>query len=283
MSKKVIANKYYIVVSLIIFFSLVTVVGCIRLINVTKSMEKIDLSNIDNILEEETSIDMSSINLKIKNSIEQKYGIDVYYGDGYYVESVNAVAITNQNEIFEMLKSLNSALSKYPVGITQEIEEKGYTVSIYLVNYFTNGIDALANRNSIGEFKIYMSNTLDVERTMHHEYYHILDYYIKLETNENYYTWKIYNPEGFTYNKNIDNITSEYVYKGDKGASFVTLYAKYSEKEDRAETFAEMLTANKGEIFFYDGEKIKGKMDLITNVLRTNFKSVAKVEKAIWE
>lgn len=281
MSKSINMTKYYIAISLIIFFSLVILVGGIRLLSIKENSKAVDLSNIDNILEEETSIDMTSINLRIKNSIEQEYGVDVYFGDGYYVESVNAVPITNQNEIFEMLKSINYALSKYPSNMIDEIESKGYTVSIYLVSYFTNGIDALANRNSIGEFKIYMSNTLDVERTMHHEYYHILDYYIKLETNEHYYNWDEYNPEGFKYTQDVNGLTNEYVYTGDKTAYFVTLYAKYSEKEDRAETFAEMITADKTE--YLKQENILGKMNLIKDVLRTCFNAVAKEKQVIWE
>lgn len=283
MSKSKISKEYYILVSLIIFFSLVITVGTIRVIKATKeSFEEVDLSKIDNILEN-SNIDVSSVNLRIKNSIEKEYGIDIYYGDGYYVESVNAVPITDQNTIFEMLKQVNIALSKYPKNMIREIEQKGYTVSIYLVNYFTNNVEALANRNSIGEFKIYMSNTINVERATHHEYYHILDYYIKLETKEKYSNWNSLNPKGFKYPNDVNYITSKYVYNGLPGAYFVTAYAKYSDKEDRAETFAEMITADKSEKFFEDGEKIKEKMNLIKKVLRTNFKTVGATVKTNWE
>ena len=283
MSKSKISKEYYILVSLIIFFSLVIIVGTIRVVKATKeSFDEVDLSKIDNILED-SNVDVSSVNLRIKNSIEKEYGIDIYYGDGYYVESVNAVPITDANTIFEMLKQVNIALSKYPKNMIREIEQKGYTVSIYLVNYFTNDVEALANRNSIGEFKIYMSNTINVERATHHEYYHILDYYIKLETQERYTKWESLNPKGFKYPNDVKYITAKYVYNGLPGAYFVTAYAKYSDKEDRAETFAEMITANKDEEFFKDGEKIKDKMNLIKDVLRTNFKTVGATAKTSWE
>lgn len=283
MSKSKISKEYYILVSLIIFFSLVIIVGTIRVVKATKeSFDEVDLSKIDNILED-SNVDVSSVNLRIKNSIEKEYGIDIYYGDGYYVESVNAVPITDANTIFEMLRQVNIALSKYPKNMIREIEQKGYTVSIYLVNYFTNDVEALANRNSIGEFKIYMSNTINVERATHHEYYHILDYYIKLETQERYTKWESLNPKGFKYPNDVKYITSKYVYNGLPGAYFVTAYAKYSDKEDRAETFAEMITANKDEEFFKDGEKIKDKMNLIKDVLRTNFKTVGATVKTNWE
>ncbi len=277
-------KEYAIVVSLMIFFAIVILVGTIRIYLVTKDrLDRVDLINID-VLEPNTNIDFSNYNIRIINSIRDTYGIDIYYGMMTELESVNAIPLTDETVVFNILKEVNSVLSKYPKDLIKEIEAKGYEISIYLVDYFTNNVQALANRNSIGQMKIYMSNTDNLQRALHHEYYHILDYYIRLEANENllYINWDKYNPKGFKYTESIDEITAKYVYKGQAGAYFVTPYAKYSEKEDRAETFAEMMTASKDELFFVEGEPIRGKVDTIKNALSDTFRTIRREQYFVW-
>lgn len=278
-------KEYAIVVSLMIFFTIVILVGMVRLYLVSKNRwHPVDLANID-VLEMDTNIDLSNYNMRIINTIRDKYGIDIYYGMTPELESVNAIAITDETIVFDMLKEVIVVLSKYPENLIREIEAQGYELSIYLVDYFTTNVQALANRNSIGQMKVYMSNTDNLQRALHHEYYHILDYYVRLERDEKnlYANWEKYNPNHFEYTEDIDDITSKYVYKGQSGAYFVTPYAKYSIKEDRAETFAEMMTASKDEAFFLDGEPIKGKIDIIKYVLNNTFRTVREQVALAWE
>lgn len=276
-------KEYAAIVTLCIFFTVVTIVGGIRLYFViSMDRARVDLEHID-IIEQNTNIDINRMNLAISNTIEEQYGMDVNYGEDVNAASVNATNIIDNSKIFNMLRDVASALTKYPKGLIKEIEASGYMVSIHLVDKFENNIEALANRNSIGQFNIYMSNNLDIERAFHHEFYHIMDYYIKLETAERYELWNKYNPNGFRYTNNVLNLNSKYVYNGQSGAYFVTTYAKFSEKEDRAETFAEMMTANKMEVFFNDGEHIKSKINLIIQVLRESFVTVKNEESLAWE
>lgn len=281
--EKKMPKEYAAIVSLCIFFTIVTIVGGVRLFFVLSAKNtKVDLENID-IIEQNTNLDINRMNLAISNTLEEQYGVDIYYGEGVNAASVNATVITDKSEIFSMLRAITRALTKYPDDIIREIESKGYMVSIHLVDKFTNNIEALANRNSIGHFNIYISDSIEIERAFHHEFYHILDYYIKLETAERYAMWNKYNPRGFKYSNNVNSLTTKYVYNGQSGAHFVTAYAKYSEKEDRAETFAEMMTANKMEKFFDEGENIKSKMNLIIKVLNSSFESIRKKETLAWE
>lgn len=286
MSKeKRIPKEYAIVVSLIIFFVIVILVGGIRIYLVTtERLNTVDLAAIETV-ELDTNIDISNYNLRISNSIKEKYGVDIYYGQMPGLESVQAIAVTDETIVLDMLKEIIQVLDKYPEDIIREIESKGYELSIYLVDYFTTNVEALANRNSIGQMKVYISNTADIARALHHEYYHILDYYIRLETDEEmaYLDWSKYNPKDFVYAQNIDNITAKYVYDGSTGAYFVTPYAKFSEKEDRAETFAEMMTASKDEVFFNENGPIKGKMNVVSKVLYNTFESVRQQEKLAWK
>lgn len=283
--EKKIPKEYAIVVSLVIFFTIVIVTGGARVYLITKDrLNTLDLSNID-ILELDTNVDMESYNLRIANSIQEKYDMDVYYGNSVDAHSVDAMPITDVLTIFDMLKIVNNVLEQYPKDLIREIENKGYELSINLVDSFNTNVEALANRNSIGQMKIYMSNTEDITRALHHELYHILDYYIRLETDETiaYLNWANYNPIGFEYLEDINNITAKYIYDGQKGAFFVTPYAKYSEKEDRAETFAEMLTAPKSEVFFEDNEPIKEKMNILKKVLKNTFTTIRYADKLAWE
>ncbi len=278
-------KEYAIVVSLMIFFTIVIVVGGVRIFLVTTDrLSKVDLATID-MIEVDSNIDMENYNIRIANSIEDKYDIDIYYGMMPGLDSINAIAVTDDTVIFNMLKDINNALSKYPKDLAKEIESHGYEISIYLVDYFTTDVEALANRNSIGQMNIYMSNTTDIERAMHHEYYHILDYYVRLEKDETsaYSDWTKYNPKGFAYTEDLDKITSQYIYDGQPGAYFVTPYAKYSDKEDRAETFATMLTADKQEIFFVENEPIKGKMNVLERVLYNTFECVRLEQTLAWK
>ena len=278
-------KEYAITISLAIFFAIVTLVGVFRLFILTKEDKyNIDLNNIA-VLEQNTNIDLSSYNLAIKDAITTTYDIDIYYGERYNVESVNAIPLTNSKDIYTMLIRISEALSNYPKDLIREIEKRGYSVSVYLVDSFKTNVQALANRNTIGQFKIYISNSYDLDRAYHHEFYHILDYYIKLETNETlaYIDWYKYNPVGFEYIGNVENITAKYTYMGSTGAYFVTPYAKFSEKEDRAETFAEMVAAKKEEVFFRIGEPIRGKIDIIKEVLRSTFNTVDNSYNLVWE
>lgn len=270
-------KEYALVVSLIIFFVVIIIVGTIRVINITRyNSVKVDLSSLA-VIEQDTSINYNMYNIGIVNALREKYSVDVYYGDNINVQSVDAVGISKDKDIFNMLLNISNTLSMYPDSLIKEIEEKGYTVSIYLVDHFNTNMEALANRNSIGQFKIYMSKNTNIERALHHEFYHILDYYIKLEKEDKaklYEDWENINPQGFVYTEDVDNITGKYVYEGKSGAYFVTAYAKYSEKEDRAETFAEMVTADRQELFFENGEPISSKMNILKKVLINSFESI---------
>lgn len=283
-------EEYSLILYLIIFFVIVSLVGFSRLLIILSANDgksKIDLSYID-ASQYSASDNITNVNLSIKNILEKHYGVDIYYGEStkVIVKSVEAKELIDNKETFNMLKQVYDTLSKYPVNIINEIENKGYRVSIYLVDFFNNSNAALANRNSNGEFNIYISRIGNFERTLHHEVYHILDYYIKLEEEEEvlYKNWEKYNPEGFKYTGNVEFITSNHVYTtGVSGASFVSAYAKYAQKEDRAETFAQMMIDMQREVYYNEGEKIREKIDIISKVLKNTFVTVNQAEEIHWE
>ena len=185
----------------------------------------------------------------------------------------------------EMFVELTRALEKYPQNIIKEMENKGYTVSIYLVDYFENANVALANRNSNNEFKIYISYNETFERAMHHETYHVLEYFMNLEygLDNIFEDWNTLNPEGFVYPEDVNKLNRKYVYGLDKErpSYFVTLYSKYSAKEDRAEIFAENMVAETTPIY-YTSNHLQNKMLTIKKGLESCFES-SRINEAYWD
>lgn len=282
------AKDYAIIINLIIFFTVITVVGITRLVIIIgqdkqTTEEYLYITNDD--MEE---VDTTDSNLKIEAALEKIYDINIYYGDSTlkFAESVNAIVIKDSTKINTMLTDLTFALQKYPYNIIEEMNEKGYTVSIYLVDHFTNNNVALANRNSNNEFKIYISNNSSLERAMHHETYHILEYYMALEYGlDNIFgLWNTLNPTNFQYPENIDEITTDYVYGKDTANSsyFITLYSKYSAKEDRAEIFAESMILQQTPKY-YSERYIKNKAMLIYKNIDECFTSAAENRPNYWE
>lgn len=95
-------------------------------------------------------------------------------------------------------------------------------------------------------------------------------------TNYLYYSWNSYNPSGFKYEDNISKLTDEFVYNSslpsseNENAYFLTKYSKTSEKEDRAEIFAEMMTLNKKEDYLKKNSKIYNKIIYLMNEIYEN-------------
>ena len=288
---KIDKKEYSLIVYLIIFFSIIILVSTVRLVlifvndnsEITKD-EYLYITNQENLSEAETE----SSNIHFVNNLESQYGVEIYYGESAsrFAESVNAVGIKDNKQLSTMLVNLSNALEKYPINIIKEMKEDGYDVAIYLVDYFKNANVAIANRNSNNEFKIYLSSNTSFERAMHHETYHILEYYMNLEyaTDNLFVSWDKLNPDGFVYTEDVNNITSDYVYGKDfiRKSYFVTLYSKYSAKEDRAEIFAESMMAETRPIY-YTSRHIKDKMELINTNIKKSFLSTNIGLTNYWE
>jgi len=291
-NKKTDEKEYIVIVNLVMFFVITAILITIRMFIVINNKEAASSILIEEsmYLNYDKTIDFKESNLKLVKAIKNLYGIDVYYGlpSKNYAVSVNATTIQDEMEIFNMISTLIKALSKYPEPFIKEISEKGYKLDIFLVSYFTNGNVALANRNSNNDFKIYLSNTSQLERTVHHEFYHIIDYYIKLEDDISlrYASWKSLNPNNFVYHENINKLTKEYVYGYDelKHTHFVTIYSKFSEKEDRAEVFAESMMLKSVPEYYRTKTKLKSKIELISLVIKDCFKSLEEKNNImVWE
>ncbi len=211
--------------------------------------------------------------------INNEYGIKVQYGED--VESfTNKVNATSQENIYILnnnLKNIYEALKKYPEDLFKIFKSGDYPMYIIIVDSFQNDNIALASRNKLNEFRMYISNNSKFERAFHHEMFHIIEYYMTLHNSNTFVDWDNLNPIDFNYNSDTSKLNKKYVYDDtnyDKDNTyFVTRYSKATEKEDRAEIFAELMTMSKKAIYLNDGDKLKLKADEIINTLTMNITS----------
>ena len=216
-------------------------------------------------------------NKQLVNNIKKKYGITVLYAKDVKDFAMRLDA-TEQNDLYIVnnnLKIIEKALEKYPVSAFNMSIYKTNPIYIMLVDSFNNDNLALASRNSLNEYRMYISNTEKFERAFHHEMYHILEYFMASNDSNIYYAWNDLNPVGFTYNEDISKLNKDYVYiKADNEKNeeldnpyFLTKYSKTTPKEDRAEIFAELMSLNEIPNYLEYGKNIRKKVDMITSTI----------------
>lgn len=257
-------------ISIIILF-LVIILITILLI---KQLEVKSISNESNALLNTSSPEYIASKKEEINSyitdIKELYGIDIVYGEETlnYAVKVNATILDDLNIVNNNIKVLFHTLEKYPKDMFKLFKNKEYKIDVVLLNEFNNNNLALASKNNLNEIKLYVSNTYDFERALHHELFHVFEYYMSDKNKEVFNEWNNFNPKNFTYEANVLNLDSSYVYlkkeeSNQKDSYFVTKYAKTSAKEDRAETFAEIMMLTKKPNYLEEGENIRKKADNI--------------------
>lgn len=272
------SSKLSIITEFILF--LVIVLITILLINnlYKYNVESEEVLSSKNIEISNKSISVEYQNEKYIKNLKQEYGVNIVYGDSSekFATKFNANVQKDQNIINNNLKVINNAFEKYPKDAFNMFKTKKYPLNIIVVDSFNTKDIALASRNVLNEFTICISNNEKFERALHHEMYHVFEYYI-LDTRKNtFLEWKNLNPEGFSYSDDTYNINDDYVYDNNiknieqNNSFFVTKYSKYSEKEDRAEIFAEIMIASSKPNFIDYSKNIYDKVSFLNNLLKEN-------------
>lgn len=202
------------------------------------------------------------------SSLNELYGINVLYGEDTinYANKVDATVETDLNIVNNNVKVLFHTLEKYPRGMFDVFKNKEYKMDVILLDSFTNNNLALASKNNLKEIKLYVSNTDKFERAVHHELFHVFEYYMADKNKYVFEQWTNLNPSIFKYESDVLKLDNNYVYLKDSNTDnwyFVTKYAKTSEKEDRAETFAELMMLQKKPEYLESNTNIKKKADNI--------------------
>ncbi len=267
------------------FFVLISVL-LIKRLNISFNNELAAVDSVEDVVSlSESSVDSNSLiqeeNKEMILKIKKRYGISVLYGKDVK-DFANRLDATEQNDIYIVnnnLKSIKKALEKYPISTFYMSLSKTNPIYIMLVDNFSNDNIALASRNSLNEYRMYISNTQKFERAFHHEMYHIMEYFMAYNNSNIYYSWDDLNPKGFSYNEDTSTLTKDYVYIKDDNiadekisdnAYFVTRYSKTTPKEDRAEIFAELMILNNTPSYLTYGKNIRRKVDLMSNTIDYN-------------
>lgn len=245
-------------------------------------IKSVNIPKIEDTLSTEVlSLEFQGQNIEEENEvyikkIKNEFGINVMYGKNVevFAKRFDATALYDDYIINNNLKIVYKSLKKYPNQIFEMSISKENPIYIMLVDYFDNNNLALATRNNLDEYRIYLSNTEKLERAFHHEMYHVLEYYMTKDNFKLYHNWNSLNPVGFKYNEDTSKLTKEYVYDETNSNEveyyFLTRYSKATEKEDRAEIFAELMILKKTPKYLDKKHNIRKKVDEIFSTIGEN-------------
>lgn len=269
------------VISEFIIFLLFVLFSIIVLNNFLKSSYNIN-SNLN--LTENSYENTQKENEVYIKSIKDEYGINIVYGNDSenLALSVDSNVEHNVNVINTHLKQIKNEFKKYPNEVFDIFKSKKYFLKIVIVNSFNNNNIALTSKNTLNEFKIYISNTERFDKAFHHEMYHVLEYYMADTHKYIYKSWYKLNPSDFKYVSDVNMLDNEYVlmsltnvkeanvdiYEIDDNPYFVTLYSKSTEREDRAEIFSEIMILKSKPKYLNDGQNILKKALYIDDTIK---------------
>ena len=244
------------------------------------TIKELDIhSGIEEVLyQKDTSSSVIAENKYYINKIKNEYGITIGYGESEknFMTSINANVQEDEYVANNNIKSIYEALKKYPSDVFDIFKQEKYSLYVVLVSNFTDNNLALASKNTLNQYRIFLSNNENFERAFHHEFFHVLVYYMQDKVKYLYHSWNSYNPTGFEYQADVSVLSNEYVYnkyateEENENAYFVTKYSKVSPKEDRAEIFANLMMLNKKEGYLKGGSNIKNKIDYLINEIYEN-------------
>ncbi|MGN1355660.1 MAG: hypothetical protein ACI4WP_03240 [Bacilli bacterium] len=221
-------------------------------------------------------------NLVFRKSIEDTYGVKVFYGNetsGYSVGGMSTTVIPDSS-ISSALTQLNDALATYPVGFFQEFLNKNINVNVYLIkNYSANNVTGVTD-TSFKRINISIAMDFPFNESFHHEVLHAIEYYIE-RSGGKFTSWNSFNPADFSYGS--ENKDYSYSVTGEASSYFVNNYAQVSQSEDRASTFEYMTASKRYSCFDSHGYPIWKKSDYLSRMIDTYFNTVTPEVIDYWE
>ena len=234
------------------------------------------------VTEEIVSTTLTDVNKALRKQIEDSYGVKVKYASetsGYSVGGMTTTVVSDESVSQQALLNLNLALALYPNGFFQEIKNKGYPLTFYLVKCYSTenvtGVTDSSNKNIV----ISIATDYDFIDTFHHEIYHYIEKYM-IGSGATFTSWGTLNPVGFNYG----TIDSSYSYARTFSADafFVNSYAMTDQYEDRASTFEYMMKGSKASCLNY-GNTVWLKAKTMCEQIDYFFTSVTSDVTEYWE
>ena len=235
---------------------------------------------VDDSITTEEVVDPNDV---LRDSIENKYGINVKYGsetEGYEIDTLSTVAITDANEINKALLDMQSTISLFPEDLFWELKNNGYPLTIYLIkNYSVENITGITESYS-NRVNISIATNFSFGETFNHEVYHYLENFITKFKGANYNSWNTLNLSNFTYGSARSDLSYNRTYSED--AYFVNNYAQTSANEDRASTFEYMMFTNKASCLNAN-KPVWKKAKFMSQLLEKYLESVKPEVTEYWE
>lgn len=235
--------------------------------------------------------------------LEEKYGIQIIMGANVKNQFPNYIAevVEDEDLINDALDRIDAALSVYPDGFIEELQQKWITsINFYLAGTLTSEdsetyletAGGVASGNAGYQMIALNIETASIE-TILHEMSHVIDNRLSdmgvlYELEEQ---WAACNPEGFDYYYNymeyggdVENTSSSGAYWSSMDYDSVYFYTEYSKTyptEDRA-TLIENFYLWERIPYCYNSVHIQEKLGVYLKFLEENFESCKKDNNSLW-
>ncbi len=250
--------------------------------------------------------DMS--NSEIKSMLEEKYQIEIYYGedtDNLQINDIYMTALYDENYMHGVFVNLAEALELFPDNLFSQFHYDGteQKLRIYLckeVNIQDNGIEEVGVHtvsddasvvavNVQNSFKLYHDNVLEnnLKTTIVHELFHAITEYLEIDFD----MWFAENPEDFDYYQDAagyDEHEDSLKYTAldeNEEIYFVNSYSKVNIYEEIAVLYEYSLfndtnhTAEK----ILESEHITNKIKMFNSWIRDSYDTTGWPQKTVWE
>ncbi len=225
-------------------------------------------------------------NTALAQEIIDLYRVSVLYDSkAFYTE--NGISATKTTEVDgeavnKTLIAIKSALQNIPQSILDTMRlDNGY--SIHILKQLPGGQSGLAVFSPYGSQRMIIDSDLTLtERIVYHETFHLMERYIYHKNGQaNAFTnWEKYNPVGFTYGGGGSTYTSYDKATNKEQIAFVSVYAKTSDMEDRAELFADLMFRTRKYDYMNEGYATNEKAKYLDQVIDQYF---GNIPGAYWE
>ena len=235
------------------------------------------------VVEENETVEVIDPNDTLRKSIESTYGITIKYGsetDGYTVDTLSTVSITDTNEINKVLTDMQNTINLFPADLFWELKNNGYPLTIILIkNYSMENVTGITESYS-NRVNISIASKFSFAETFNHEVYHYLENFITKFKGASYSSWNTLNLSNFTYGSARSDLSYNRTYSED--AYFVNNYAQTSANEDRASTFEYMMFTNKASCL-NESKPVWKKAKFMSQLLEKYLESVKPEVTEYWE
>lgn len=250
--------------------------------NDTNTTSNNSITNNETIKKKTTTVKTTDHNELLRIELENKYNIDIKYGEevnGYSVGGMSVIPIDNYNDNSMALENLSTALSRYPDNFFDEMHTV-YPLTIYLIDtYSVANVTGVTDSTNPNYVNISIATAYPFDDSFNHETYHYIEHYLNYK-NGFFTTWESLNPTTFIYN----NVNSDLSYSRSlsEDAYFVSDYAQVSPTEDRASTFEYMMASTKPSCL-NEGKPIYLKAKYMSDLIDFFMDSVNDKNTEYWE